>query len=72
MFSILIIVGRMSRNRNGLAPSYHGKPDALRADYIVHTEFGVDFWKIVFEAKFSKCNLFASEYPAAIAIIARP
>lgn len=72
LFTIPIIVDRMSRNRRGLAASYHGSPNAPVADQIVHTEFGVDFWKIVIEAGFSHCAIQSFDFPAAMAIIAKP
>jgi hypothetical protein len=72
IFTTPIIVDRMSRSREGLPASYHGQPGIPAADQVVHTEFGADFWKTVFEAGFSQCNLYAFEYPAAIAVVARP
>ena len=72
IFTIPIIVDRMTKSRRGLPPSFHGSPDVEASDQIVHTEFGADFWKMLFDAGFTICNLFAFEYPAAIAIIAKP
>jgi SAM-dependent methyltransferase len=72
IFTIPIIVDRLSRNRDDLPPSHHGDFNVRASDQIVHTEFGADFWKTVFEAGFKQCNLFVFEYPAAIAIIAKP
>jgi SAM-dependent methyltransferase len=71
IFTVPVIVGRMSRSRVGMPPSYHG--DSLRSaeDYRVFTEFGVDVWTSVFEAGFRSCKLHAINYPRAIAIEAR-
>lgn len=70
IFTIPIIVDRMSRRRDGLAPSYHGGPGVFSVDQIVQTEFGVDFWKIVMESGFRHCAIHAFEYPAALAVVA--
>lgn len=71
IFTIPIIVDRMSRDRAGLVPSYHGSSDVSAQDQIVCTEFGVDFWKIVLGAGFRFCGLQSFEYPAALAVVAR-
>ncbi len=71
IFTVPVIVGRMSRSRVGMTPSYHG--DSLRTaeDYRVFTEFGVDVWTSIFEAGFKSCTLHAINYPRAIAIEAK-
>lgn len=71
IFTIPIIVDRMSRRRDGLSPSYHGGRGVFSSDQIVHTEFGADFWKTVIEAGFRHCAIHAFEYPAALAVVAR-
>lgn len=43
-FTIPIIVGRLSRSRAGLPPSYHGGSTTGAVDFMVHTEFGADAW----------------------------
>jgi SAM-dependent methyltransferase len=70
-FTIPLIVGRWGRSRHGLAPSYHGNP-TNPADNLVHTEFGVDAWTLVVRAGFSSCTIEAFEFPAGLAITARP
>ena len=52
IFTVPIVVGRMSRTRTGLKNSYHGTPGQGGGDYIVHTEFGADVWRYVVEAGF--------------------
>jgi SAM-dependent methyltransferase len=69
-FTVPIIVGRLSRNRAGLAPSYHGAPTTDADDFRVHTEFGADAWKIVHEAGFSDVTLSQVSFPCAIAMTA--
>ena len=51
-YTVPIVVGRMTRKRNGLPASYHGKPGVPRPDYTVQTEYGADFWCEIFEAGF--------------------
>jgi SAM-dependent methyltransferase len=70
-FTIPIIVGRMSRSRDGLPPSHHGDAQTAADDLIVHTEFGADAWTLVLEAGFSQVELHAVQFPAAIALLAR-
>lgn len=71
-FTIPIVVGRPTRSRAGLEPSYHGGPADEKADYVVHTEYGADAWRHVMEAGFAECRLVAAEYPAALALVAVP
>lgn len=69
-FTVPVIVGRMSRNRDGLPNSFHGDPATLADDYAVQTEFGADVWTYIIEAGFSEISIHAVEYPAAIAFLA--
>ena len=71
IFTTPIIIGRLTKSRVGLLKSYHGDRNRKQPDQLVCTEFGVDFWTLVFEAGFQVCELFAFEYPAAMAVIAR-
>lgn len=71
IFTVPIIVDRMSRSRAGLAPSYHGQPSINDDDQLVYSEFGVDIWKFVVRAGFSSCEIFSFEYPTALVLIAR-
>jgi len=68
IFTVPIIVGRMTRSREGLKKSHHGDPLKLPDDYIVHYEFGADIWKFAFEAGFRSVRLHCAEYPSAIVI----
>ncbi|ANW51954.1 MULTISPECIES: class I SAM-dependent methyltransferase [Burkholderia] len=69
-FTVPIIVGRMSRNRIGMGPSYHGPPNALQSDMLVHTEFGADAWTYVMEAGFGQVGIHSVAYPCATSIVA--
>lgn len=68
IFTVPIIVGRMTRSRTGLKKSYHGCTDLSDEDYAVHTEFGADMWKYVLESGFSKVRIHSFEYPSALVI----
>lgn len=68
--TIPIIVGRMSRDRRGLAKSYHGSPGTPSDDLVVYTEFGADAWTYLVEAGFPTVSIYAVGYPAATAFLA--
>lgn len=68
IYTIPIIVGRLSKSRAGLKNSYHGKQGQSDSDYIVYTEFGADMWKYAIEAGFTNVRIHSLEYPAALAI----
>lgn len=69
IFTIPIIVDRFNRNRQGLQASFHGNRVDNREDFVVHTEFGADFWKFAAVAGFRKIAIHILEYPAAMAIV---
>jgi SAM-dependent methyltransferase len=69
-FTVPVIVGRLSRSRAGLPPSYHGRPGDGAHDYLVHTEFGADAWTYLFQAGFTDIAMTQVEYPAATAFTA--
>jgi len=71
IFTVPIIVDRMTRSRFGLTPSYHGKSGIPADDQMVCTEFGADIWQTVIKAGFCSCEIFSFEYPAALVLIAR-
>jgi SAM-dependent methyltransferase len=70
-FTIPVIVGRLSRDRAGLAKSHHGNPATPTDDFAVRTEFGADAWTYLMEAGFSTVSIHAVGYPAATAFCAR-
>jgi SAM-dependent methyltransferase len=71
IFTIPIIIKRLSRSRLGLPPSYHGNETISENDLLVHTEFGADFWLYVLKAGFASCAVSSIEYPAGLAIVAQ-
>lgn len=71
IFTVPIVVGRMSRSRVGLALSFHGQSGVPADDQVVETEFGADVWQTVLKAGFASCEIFSFEYPAAFVVIAR-
>lgn len=71
IFTVPIIVDRMSRFRAGLAASYHGQPEVNADHQLVYTEFGADIWRFVVRAGFASCEIFSFEYPAAQVLIAK-
>lgn len=68
IYTIPIIVGRLSKSRVELKNSYHGNKGQSNGDYIVYTEFGADMWKFAIEAGFTNVRIHSLEYPAALAI----
>lgn len=68
-FTVPVVVGRQTRSRAGLPPSYHGTEGQMSADYLVHTEFGGDVWNLAFQAGFSEVRLFSLDYPAGLAFV---
>lgn len=70
-FTVPVVVGRMSRNRDGLPKSFHGGQSTTADDYAVHTEFGADVWTYLFEAEFTEVSIHTVQYPSGIAFLAR-
>jgi SAM-dependent methyltransferase len=70
LFTVPVVVGRLSRSRAGLEPSCHNAPGA-GDDLRVHTEFGADMWCYALRAGFDAVTVHAAEYPAGLAIEAR-
>jgi len=71
VYTIPITPERITRSRVGLPPSYHGKEVENLQDYLVHREYGSDFWCEIFESGFRHVCLHSIMYPASISIIAR-
>ncbi|MGL5632194.1 MAG: class I SAM-dependent methyltransferase [Azovibrio sp.] len=70
-FTVPVVVGRMSRNRDGLPKSFHGGQSTTADDYAVQTEFGADVWTYLFEAEFTEVSIHTVQYPSGIAFLAR-
>jgi SAM-dependent methyltransferase len=71
VFTVPVVVGRLTRSRAGLVASFHGHPACRDADYLVHTEFGSDVWTGVLGAGFGSCEIVPYRYPAGVALIGR-
>jgi ubiquinone/menaquinone biosynthesis C-methylase UbiE len=70
-FTVPTIVARLSRDRTGLQPSYHGNPASNAEDYMVQTEFGADAWTLVLQAGFTQVSMHSSDFPACLAYVAQ-
>lgn len=66
-YTIPVIVDRPTRHRGKMSKSFHGSSDCRSDDYLVHSEFGCDHWKIAFEAGFKTLKIYAQNYPAGMA-----
>lgn len=69
VFTVPIIVARMTRSRAGLPPSFHGDPAQRREDFAVQTEYGCNAWEHVMCAGFSECRIVSPEFPSALALV---
>ena len=68
-FTAPVIVGRLTRSREGLPSSFHGTAEENHP-YRVNTEFGADLWTYAIRAGFPECRAFSLEYPATVAWLA--
>jgi SAM-dependent methyltransferase len=68
-YTVPIVVGRQTRRRDGLPPSYHGDASTGTFDYRVHTEYGADAWLQAVEAGFDECRIFSLAHPVAQALV---
>lgn len=66
-FTIPLVIGRLTKQRNAAQPSYHGSPG--NKEYLVQNEYGSDMWTQVIEAGFNECRLTVLEFPSSIGII---
>jgi ubiquinone/menaquinone biosynthesis C-methylase UbiE len=71
IFTVPIIVDRLSRDKKGTNKSYHGGSEDKFKDYVVHTEFGADAWEYVIQAGFENVTMHVTEYPSGLAISAQ-
>jgi SAM-dependent methyltransferase len=70
-YTVPVVVERLSRRRDGLPPSYHGAPGDGRDDHLVISEYGADMWTEPLRAGFFSVEIFAIDYPDALALTAR-
>ena len=71
IFTVPIVLGRISKSRDGLPPSHHGSEIENGDDYIVYTEVGADVWRYALEAGFSEVRIYFLEYPASQSILCK-
>lgn len=71
IYTIPIVHGRLSRTRQHMPPSYHGTPGMAVPDWLVHTEYGADFWLQPMAAGFRRLELFSLSGPESLAVICR-
>ncbi len=69
IFTIPVIMNRLTRTRDGLTESFHGEGGVEQHDMKVWTEFGADMWQTVIQSGFKSCKIFAFEYPSALVMI---
>lgn len=71
-YTIPIIYGRLTRRRDSLSNSYHGKQDESQGeDFKVITEYGADFWVELTNAGFNEFTVNTLKRNASIAICAK-
>jgi SAM-dependent methyltransferase len=68
LFTVPLVAERLTRNREGLPASYHGRAGVAASDQRVYWEFGSDAWTIVARAGFNEIGIFIYEYPAAMSL----
>jgi SAM-dependent methyltransferase len=68
VFTVPMVVNRLTRTRAGLAPSYHGDINQRSPDFMVQTEYGADAWKHLILAGFKECRIITPEFPSALAV----
>jgi SAM-dependent methyltransferase len=71
IFTIPMIIGRMSTDRKGKKMSYHGSVVTSAGDWAVQTEYGADAWTDCIKAGFSSVAIHCLEYPSAFAFECR-
>lgn len=68
IYTVPIVVERMTRSRTGLEKSYHGNALHMAQAMEVHTEFGADAWTHPLRAGFRSVAVHCLSYPAGLAI----
>jgi SAM-dependent methyltransferase len=68
IFTVPLVVDRLSKSREGLPDSFHGNQADSADDYRVNYEFGMDIWKYILKAGFSKMIFHCIEYPSGLAL----
>jgi SAM-dependent methyltransferase len=71
VFTVPLVVGRLTLSREGMSPSFHGNSAERDPALAVRTEYGADAWRQVVEAGFSECRIVPYDPPGAIALVGR-
>jgi len=71
-FTVPLVYGRLTRSRSELPDSFHGYEGNAQPDLRVETEFGADVWVQALASGARSCEFSALEFPAGLAIVARP
>ena len=69
LFTVPIVVDRLTISRTGFPPIYHGRETTQPGDYLMLTEYRCDAWRQVILAGFSECRIVSIEFPAAQALV---
>ena len=70
LFTVPLVPGRLTRSREGLPPSYHGREAPVAEDQLVRTEFGSDAWEDAMTAGYARLEVRAFDYPGALVFVA--
>jgi SAM-dependent methyltransferase len=70
VFTVPIVVGRLTRSRDGLPDAHHDPRVPPDPGLRVATEYGADAWTHVLRAGFAECRIVGLEYPAGLAMLA--
>ncbi len=70
-FIIPIVPSKLTRRRTGLPSSFHGAPDQNAPDYVVHTEYGADFFTDIVAAGFRQITLHTLDDISSFCIVCR-
>lgn len=71
LFTVPILVDKLSRSRRDLKNSFHGNDNTTSLDFLVHSEFGADIWSYAMKAGFECVEMQAFQYPSAIVVSAK-
>lgn len=71
LFTVPVVVGRLTRSRQGLPPIHHGDVRSATNDLLVRHEFGADAWSYALRAGFRSCAIESFEWPSALTFVAR-
>jgi SAM-dependent methyltransferase len=71
LYTVPVVLGRLTRGREGMPASFHGFEGCSDPGMMVHTEFGADFWMLALQAGFASVEIVTFRYPSGIATVAR-